>query len=178
MRLISKQYLDKYKKEDYVWYACYGSNINYERFMYYINGDIEGKYSTINGCEDTSEPIEERKYIFECPVYFAGNSKRWGEGGFAFLDYEHEGKSYGKLYKVKMNQFKGILEQEQRCKLYDAILLVDYIEGLPVFTFTAQHKLNDLLQNPSIQYVEVIKKGLLSLYDNMDSNQIDAYLKN
>ena len=178
MRLINKQDLDKYKKEDYVWYACYGSNINYERFMYYINGDIEGKYSTINGCEDKSEPIEERKYIFECPIYFAGNSKRWGEGGFAFLDYEHKGKSYGKLNKVKMNQFKGILEQEQRCKLYDAILLVDYIEGLPVFTFTAQHKLNDLLQNPSIQYVEVIKKGLLSLYDNMDSNQIDAYLKN
>ena len=94
------------------------------------------------------------------------------------LDYEHKGKSYGKLYKVKMNQFKEILEQEQSCKLYDAILLVDYIEGLPAFTFTAQHKLNDLLQNPSIQYVEVIKKGLLSIYDNMDSNQIDAYLKN
>ena len=77
-----------------------------------------------------------------------------------------------------MSQFREILEQEQKCKLYDAILLVDYIEGLPVFTFTAQHKLNDLLQDPSIQYVEVIKKGLLSLYDNIDSNQINDYLKN
>ena len=77
-----------------------------------------------------------------------------------------------------MNQFKGILEQEQTCKLYDAILLVDYIEGLPVFTFTAQHKLDNLLQEPSAQYIAVIKKGILSLYDNIDSNQIDAYLKN
>ena len=58
MEIISKQDIDKYNREDYVWYACYGSNINYERFMYYINGDKKGKYSTINGCEDKSEPIE------------------------------------------------------------------------------------------------------------------------
>ena len=102
----------------------YDSNINYERFIYYINGDTKGKYSTINGCEDKSEPIEERKYIFECPIYFAGNRKRWGEGGVAFLDYEHKGKSYGKLYKLKMNQFKGLLEQEQRCKLYNKLIIL------------------------------------------------------
>ena len=177
MEIISKQYLEKYNGEDYVWYACYGSNINYERFMYYINGDTKGKYSTVNGCEDKSEPIEERKYIFECPIYFADNRKRWG-GGVAFLDYEHKGKSYGKLYKIKMNQFKWVLKQEQTCELYDTILLIDYIEKLPVFTFTAQHRLDNLLQKPSTQYIEVIKKGLLSLYDNMDSSQIDAYLKN
>ncbi len=178
MRLISKQDIDQYNNEDYVWYACYGSNINYERFMYYINGDANEKYSTINGCEDKSLPIEEKQYIFECPIYFAGNSKRWGGGGFAFLDYEHKGKSYGKIYKLKMSQFKGVLEQEQRCKLYDAILLVDYIEELPVFTFTAQHKLYNLLQEPSVQYIEVIEKGLLDLYDDMNHNQIKSYLKN
>lgn len=178
MELINKQYMDKYNNEDYVWYACYGSNINYERFMYYINGDASGKYSTINGCIDKSEPVEERKYIFECPIYFAGNSKKWGGGGFTFLDYEHKGKSYGKIYKLKMSQFKDVLEQEQGCKLYDAILLVDYIEDLPVFTFSARHKLYDLLQDPSFQYKEVIKNGLLNLYDDMDIIQIDEYLKN
>ena len=178
MKIISKQFLDNYNNEDYVWYACYGSNINYERFMYYINGDINGKYSTTNGCNDKSEPIEQRKYIFKCPIYFAGNSKRWDGGGFAFLDYEHNGKSYGKIYKLKMSQFRGVLEQEQRCKLYDAILLVDYVENLPVFTFTAKHKLYNLLQKPSVKYTEVIEKGLLSLYNKLDSNQIKDYLKN
>lgn len=178
MKLVNKQYLDKYNIEDYVWYACYGSNINYKRFMYYINGDISGKYSSINGCIDKSVPIEQRQYIFECPIYFAGNSKRWNGGGFAFLDYEHNGKSYGKIYKLKMSQFMGVLEQEQKCKLYDVILLVDYIENIPVFTFTAKHKLYSLLQEPSIEYIEVIKEGLLSLYDNMDSNKIKDYLKN
>lgn len=178
MKLIDKKYMNKYNTEDYVWYACYGSNINYKRFMHYIDGDITGKYSTTNGCIDKSVPTEERPYIFDCPIYFAGNSKRWNGGGFAFLDYEHSGKSYGKIYKLKMSQFRGVLEQEQSCKLYDAILLVDYIDDLPVFTFTSKHKLYNLLQNPSAQYAEVIKEGLLSLYDNIDSNQIDDYLKN
>ena len=42
MKLIDKKYMDKYNNEDYVWYACYGSNINYKRFMHYIDGDITG----------------------------------------------------------------------------------------------------------------------------------------
>lgn len=178
MKLINQQYLYKYNNDDYIWYACYGSNISYERFMYYINGDKDEKYSTINGCNDKTLPLEERQYIFECPIYFAGNSKKWCGGGFAFLDYEHYGRSYGKIYKLKMSQFKDILSQEQRCSLYDAILLIDCIEGVPVFTFSAKHKLYDLLQEPSEQYVEVIKIGLLDLYDNLNSEQIKNYLKN
>lgn len=178
MKLVDKQYLNKYNDEDYVWYACYGSNINYERFMYYINGDINEKYSTFDGCSDKSLPVEQKPYIFECPIYFAGNSKKWNGGGFAFLDYEHNGKSYGKVYKLKMSQFKDILKQEQRCILYDAVLLVDYIEDIPVFTFSAKHKLNDLLQEPSEQYIEIIKKGLLDLYDSLDDEKINNYLTN
>lgn len=177
MKLLNKDDLVKYDDNQCVWYACYGSNINYDRFMYYINGDVNEKYSTSDGCKDKSLPIEERQYIFKCPIYFAGNSKRWG-GGMAFLDYEHNGKSYGKIYKLKMSQFKGVLEQEQRCKLYDAILLVDYIDELPVFTFTAKHKLFDLLNQPSDKYVEVITNGILNLYDHMDVNEIKSYLKN
>lgn len=178
MKLISKKYLEKYNNEEYVWYACYGSNINYQRLMYYINGDKNGKYSTVNGCNDKSLPLEARQYIFKCPIYFAGNSEKWCGGGFAFLDYENHGKSYGKIYKIKMSQFKDILQQEQRCKLYNAIILVDHIEGVPVFSFTAERKLYNLLQEPSKKYKEVIKLGLLDLYDNLDSEQINNYLRN
>lgn len=177
MNLLNKDELVKYDDNQYVWYACYGSNINYDRFIYYINGDVNEKYSTSNGCSDKSLPLEERQYIFEHPIYFAGISKRWG-GGMAFLDYEHDGKSYGKIYKLKMSQFKGVLEQEQNCKLYDAILLVDYVDNLPVFTFTAQHKLCDLLNEPSDKYVEIISKGILNLYDNLSIDEIKEYLKN
>lgn len=178
MKIIDNDFINKINNDDYVWYACYGSNINFERFMYYINGDKSEKYSTSKGCEDKSLPIEYRKYIFDCPIYFAGNSKRWNGGGFAFLDYENKGKSYGKIYKLKMSQFKDILEQEQRCKLYDAIILVDYIENLPILTFTAKHRLNNLLNQPSNKYVEVIGKGLLDLYEDLNKEQIKKYLTN
>ena len=177
MNLLNKDDLVKYDDNQYVWYACYGSNINYERFMYYINGDVNEKYSTSKGCSDKSLPLEERQYIFKHPIYFAGYSKRWG-GGMAFLDYEHDGKCYGKIYKLKMSQFKDVLKQEQNCKLYDAILLVDYVDDLPAFTFTAQHKLYDMLNEPSDKYVEVISKGLLDLYDNLSVSEINKYLKN
>ena len=75
MELVDLEYLNKYSNEDYVWYACYVSNINYNRFMYYINGDINENYGTINGCVDKSKPVEEKKYIFKCPIYFSGESK-------------------------------------------------------------------------------------------------------
>lgn len=177
MNLLNKDDLVKYDDNQYVWYACYGSNINYERFMYYINGDLNEKYSTSKGCSDKALPLEERQYIFKHPIYFAGNSKRWG-GGIAFLDYEHDGKCYGKIYKIKMSQFKGVLEQEQQSKLYDTILLVDYVDELPVFTFTAKHKVYDLLNEPSDKYTKVIAKGLLNLYDNLSADDIKKYLQN
>lgn len=175
MKLIDKEYLDKLDSNCYVWYACYGSNINFKRFMYYINGDENEKYSTNKGCTDKSLPIEERKYIFNRPIYFAGKSKRWG-GGMAFLDYEHAGKSYGKIYKLKLSQFKEILQQEQSNRLYDAILLIDYIDKIPVLTFTAKYKLKNLA-NPSDKYIKVIEDGLIDLYDNLDKKEIEEYLK-
>lgn len=76
MRIIDNEELNKYGDHTYVWYACYGSNINYDRFMKYINGDE--RYSTSEGCDDKSLPLEERQYIFEHPIYFAGESRIWG----------------------------------------------------------------------------------------------------
>lgn len=43
MEKVSSDYLDKYSENDYVWYACYGSNINMDRLMIYINGDKNSK---------------------------------------------------------------------------------------------------------------------------------------
>ena len=81
-----------------------------------------------------------------------------------FLDYEHSGKSYGKMYKIKMSQFKDVLAQEQRCKLYDATIYVGVKDNLPIFTFTSSHKLNNITL-PSKEYCSVIEKGLYKLFD-------------
>lgn len=171
-RLSEEYKLKEYNDEEYVWYACYGSNINYTRYMMYVNG---GKYATKEGCQDKSEPVEYRKYIFNHPIYFAGESKIW-TGGMAFLDYENKGKSYGKIYKIKMSQFKRIFEQEN--ELYNAIVLLEYIDNLPVLTFTSKNKLNNLLNNPSNKYISIIKEGLYDLNYGLTENELTNYLKN
>ena len=177
MKVITEEELNKYDDNEYIWYACYGSNINYKRFMYYINGDAEGKYSTSNGCQDKTPPVESRKFLLDCPIYFAGKSNRWG-GGMAFLDYEGVGKSYGKIYKIKMSQYKGILNQEHKCTLYDTRILIDYIDSIPVFTFTAENKLVNELNEPSNKYVEVIKNGLKDLDYGLTDEELNSYLSN
>ena len=42
MKKIDIKYFDKIDDEEYLWYFCYGSNINIKRFMIYINGDDDG----------------------------------------------------------------------------------------------------------------------------------------
>ena len=175
MKKISSEYLDKYKEDDYVWYACYGSNINIDRLMIYINGDKNGKFAHADGCVDKSKPVEAKPYIFNCPIYFAKHSTRWN-GGVAFLDYENVGKSYGKIYKIKMNQFKEILKQENGSKSYDAIIYVGDYENLPIFTFTAPHKREDL-ELPSKEYCDVIKKGILDTYTDMTGEDVEKYFR-
>lgn len=150
--------IDNYDNEQYIWYACYGSNINYDRFKRYIKGDEFGK-----GCKDKSLPIESRKYTFNNPIYFMGTSKKWS-GSVAFLDYKSNGKAYGKIYKIKLNQFKDIFNQEAINDLYDTILLIDNIDNLPVFTFTSKEKYDELINKPSKEYLDVINKGIKETY--------------
>ncbi len=175
MKKISSEYIDKYKEDEYVWYACYGSNINIDRLMIYINGDKNGKFGHVDGCVDKSKPLKAKPYIFNCPIYFAKHSTRWN-GGVAFLDYENEGKSYGKIYKLKMNQFQEILKQEGGSKSYDAIIYVGDYENLPIFTFTASHKREDL-ELPSKEYCDVIKKGILDTYTDMTDEDVEKYFE-
>ena len=175
MKKIGNEYIDKYKEDDYVWYACYGSNINIDRLMISINGDRNGKFGHVDGCVDKTKPLDAKPYIFNCPIYFAKHSNRWN-GGVAFLDYENVGKSYGKIYKLKMSQFKGILEQECGSKSYNAIIYVGDYETFPIFTFTSAHKREDL-ETPSKEYCDVIKKGILDTYDNMTDEDVEKYFE-
>ena len=157
MKIVKDEELKKYNDNDYVWYGCYGSNINYDRFMLYIKGDNSGIYSSNEGCEDKSEPLESKKYIYNCPIYFAG-------------------KSYGRIYKVKMSQFKSVLKQEG--KLYDAVVLAGYEDNLPVLTFTSSKKLDEILNEPSDRYIDVIKKGLISCGYDFSEEESKKYFKN
>ena len=78
-----------------VWYACYGSNMSYERFMRYIRR-----------CSDTNEPAENRAFTLPFDLYFAADSQTWGRGnGVAFIDDSRPGTCLGRIYRVSRSQF-------------------------------------------------------------------------
>lgn len=82
--------ISSYVDQDYVWYACYGSNISSARFMRYINS-----------CTDKTPPVEARAYEFPHNIYFAAESKTWKGKAVAFLDDSEKGFAF--FYTVQEN---------------------------------------------------------------------------
>ena len=139
-------------KTKYVWYACYGSNINKERFLKYIKK-----------CTNKSLPLQEKPYLFFHNVYFAKYSRRW-KGGKAFLDDTCPGLALGKIYKITEEQLKEIQANEGND--YTKLVELGTIKGLQVFTFTDQQK-NEKETAPSKSYYTTILKGLEECWSPM-----------
>ena len=174
MKKVELKDLDKIPNEEYIWYLCYGSNINIDRFMIYIDGDKNGLFAHKEGCLDHSKPIDSKPYIIRRRIYFAKHSGKWN-GGVAFLNYRSLGKTYGKIYKIKKSQFIDIFKQEHHLKDYNTVLYVGKYNKVPIYTFTSIYKLNDL-EKPSDEYIETIRKGIIDTYKNLSIKQIDKYL--
>lgn len=165
-----KVIMDMYQKankseSEYVWYACYGSNINKTRFMRYINN-----------CTDTTPPVEDRPFVFNSNIYFAKSSGQWDNGGIAFLDETCEGSSYGRVYKITREQYEEVKVQEGRN--YTKKLELGEIEGIPVYSFTDTQK-NEPIRTPSDNYFKTILDGLKECYNGILSDRvITIYLIN
>lgn len=165
-----KKVLSMYKNNnlsdtEYVWYACYGSNINSSRFMKYINK-----------CSDKTPPVEDRPYKFNHNIYFAKSSDRWQGCGVAFLDDTCEGEALGRIYKITRKQYEEVMQQEgpkYRKKIY-----LGESEGLPMYTFTDTQK-NEPIRTPSSKYFSTIFIGLQETYTDIYSNEaLAVYLIN
>jgi hypothetical protein len=146
----------------YVWYACYGSNINKERFMRYIGR-----------CWDNTPPKAEKPYIIKHPIYFAKESVKWDDKGVAFLDTSKKGVCYGKIYLIKAEQLRSIQQQEGRW--YTGISVLGAEDGIPVKTITRTPRFEED-NKPSMRYIGVIIKGIQDTYPDMSEAEIDAYL--
>lgn len=148
---------------NYVWYACYGSNINRERFMRYINR-----------CKDTTPPVEDRPYRFEHPVFFAGHSSNWSEKGTAFLDVETTGLALGRIYKITEEQYQDVSRFEG--SRYRNRIEFDPLEGLPVVSFTCANRENRTV--PSLDYFNIIVEGLIDTYPTYRESALSENLVN
>ncbi len=174
MKKIDIKYFDQMKDDQYVWYLCYGSNINTKRFMIYINGDKDGHFANTGGCRDKSKPLDSKPYIINRRIYFAKHSGKWN-GGVAFLNYRSLGKIYGKIYKIKKSQFIDVLRQESKLKDYNTIIYVGKFRKVPIYTFTSIYKLKEL-EKPSDKYIEVIREGIEETYKKLSNKKIEKYI--
>lgn len=145
-------------QQEYVWYACYGSNLNAERFMRYIDR-----------CTDTSAPVEDRPFRIPYKIYFAKTAKNWDNGGKAFLDDTADGFAYGRIYKITRNQYEQIRRFEGPD--YAKQIELGMTDGLPVYTFTDTQRNADI-HMPSAAYFSIILSGLQECYNGLVDEEI------
>lgn len=97
----------------YVWYVAYGSNINLDRFLVYIQGGIAKNGNLVQaGCADRSLPKDDRALEIPNSIYFSGESIRW-QGGVTFIT-PVAGVVPAKVraYLIKLSQFWDVVQQE------------------------------------------------------------------
>jgi hypothetical protein len=189
---------------NYIWYACYGSNLLMERFLCYIKGGTApGSQFTNPGARDDTLPVDIRPYTIERPLYFGEKSSQWQNGGVGFLEIEAtpNGSSHGRIYKITDQQFEDVVLQENRLEpgslaqsiarpepgqssvvfetSYGRILCLEILEDTPVFTFTRPTNLPKQQRfRPSIQYLTTIIAGLLETNPNIKQEDVISYFMN
>jgi len=83
-----------------IWYACYGSNMDLDRFLKYIQGEqltVKGEIKNYKGCPgDKSLPQNSEPYLIGRRFFFAKESKTWNKYGVGFI-------SNKEIRKVKLS---------------------------------------------------------------------------
>ena len=163
-------------QKNYVWYASYGSNLLYERFITYIKGGhCKFNASDYKGCRDKSLPRDSRPITIRYNMYYGNKSSAWGNGGVSFLDIENIGQALGRMYLVTREQFEDISSQEGREEnWYNQIISLGEQKGIEIFTFT--NKIKRPYHKPSDKYLEVIRMGVKETYPDMSDVNIMKYL--
>jgi len=143
-----------------LWYACYGSNLSYERFMAYINA-----------CADKTPPQKDAPCLLPHRLYFAGRS-RWG-GAAAFVEtaLDVSARTLGRAYLVTPGQFEDIRRQEGAGpRWYGNRLRLGELDGLPVYTLTRDREYDNAQPGtPPDDYLATIQTGLREAWPEVDA---------
>ena len=146
---------------NYVWYACYGSNLLDARFDKYIQQTTS-----------KAQPIESRPIILPYELHFAKQSPRWDHKGVAFIDPEKAGFCYGWMYLITKEQYEEIKEREGAW--YRRKVHVAYDDmGIEIVTFTSPVRFEE--QQPGERYLDVIRRGLKEKY-RLSDTMMEEYL--
>ncbi|MFI1170759.1 histone deacetylase [Streptomyces melanogenes] len=180
-----------------VWYTSYGSNMLLDRLACYLTGGRPaGGTRAYPGCRDRSLPTASIPVELPGVMYFATRSPVWG-GGRAFYDPDAEGRVLARAHLVSASQFADIAAQEMyrepgtdldltevltrgRVTLgdgrYETLVCAGQVDGLPLLTFTAPWRVDDVLSTvPSAAYLRHLASGLLEA-GAWDTDAVAAYV--
>ncbi len=165
--------------KEYVWYACYGSNLSSKRFKCYIEGGVcEENGRNYGGCySDKSLWIDSKVRKFPGTIFFANNSGSWDGKGVAFYDPDAEGEVIMRLYKITKEQLDEVQKQEGPSQRWYGrkINLGTEGDGCPIYTITNGVEISH--NSPSEKYVSLIKRALIEECD-LHVDEADKYLNN
>ncbi|MBU1809395.1 MAG: hypothetical protein KJ661_07560 [Candidatus Omnitrophica bacterium] len=189
-------------KNDKVWYAVYGTNLNEQRFSCYIKGGTpEGANRADVGCHDKTMAIDGGEILIPLQLYFAKKSPRWDDKAVGFLNSKVDltSKTLGRKYLITKDQFNDIFKQENNIDLeekinidfndvikkgtttlkkswYGKIILLGEEKRVPIVTLTAywDYKYEDVL-SPSAIYLRHIIRGINQTY-KLSADQVLEYL--
>lgn len=105
-----------FNTDDEVWYACYGSNLDRQRLMCYIQGGMPRGGTVANpGCIDPTPPKRDAHRMINRRLYFARQAESWQGGGVTFVETEPDAAgslTHSRLYLITRQQFEHIFDQE------------------------------------------------------------------
>ena len=164
------------RRNDFVWYASYGSNLVYERFIIYIKGGT-CKFNgvTYEGCRNKLLPKDNRPVTIPYKMYYGNESSSWGNGGVSFLDIKSKGQSLGRMFLITGEQFEDITRQKGlEADWYNQSLSLGEYNGVEIVTIT--NKDTRPYHNPSDKYLDVLRLGFKETYPEMSDFEVMKYL--
>jgi len=179
-----------------VWYAAFGSNLSYERFLVYLDGgQAKDSIGSTPGARDATRPLRSVTTFTTHALSFGGSSARWSGGGVAFLHTEPgESHTFLRLYDITAEQFEDVFQQEnglpdplpidlgrvmadgwsdETTRWYGRVLFLGVREDQPIFTITSPNP--PKLNRPHVSYLRTIVDGMRSLWPEQPE-QIRAQL--
>ena len=150
-------------EKEYIWYACYGSNLSYQRFMRYINK-----------CDDITPPRKWMPITIKHDMYYALQSRIWSDMAVAFINPQYDicANTLGRMYLITRDQYNCVKRNEG--PNYRKELCLGYFNDIKIVTFTNSEV--HPKREPSQEYLDEIKKGLLETYPSFSENDAKEYL--
>ena len=102
-------------KSEYIWYACYGSNLYKKRFLLYIlGGSLESSNRIHLGCSNKELPKRDSTITIPFELYFSKKSKAWENMAISFVKSKKDesARTLSRLYLVTVEQYTEIIMQE------------------------------------------------------------------